>query len=87
MQTMCRVDRRLNAEPGTNVFKIHLPFDTLVTMFIHIKQETSANEHATQHVALFEVLEPVECYYYFLEHYLEVMQDKNKQSCGAFHVY
>ena len=38
MQTMGCVDRRLDAEPGTHVFGIHLSFDTLVTMFICIKQ-------------------------------------------------
>ena len=60
IQTMGCVDHWLNTEPGTNIFKIHLYFNTLVTMFIHIKQGTSANEHATQLLALFEVLEPVD---------------------------
>ena len=91
MQTMGRVDRRLDAVPGTNVFEIHLSFDTLVTMFIRIKQGESNKERSIQLVALFEVLEflliPDECYHSYLEHYLEVVTDNNKEPCKHFCTY
>ena len=91
MQTMGCVDRCLDAEPGTHTFEIHLSFDTLVTMFIRIKQGESNKEQSIQRVALFEVLEflviPDECYHSYLEHYFEVVTDDNKEPCGEFCTY
>ena len=44
MQTMGPVDCRLDAEPGTHVPGIHLSVNTLVIMFILIKQGESNKE-------------------------------------------
>ena len=57
MQTMGCVGHRLNVVPGSNLSEIHLYFDTLVTMFICIKQGISNEEQSTQLIALYEVLE------------------------------
>ena len=56
LQCMGRVDRQLNAVPGTHIFEIHLLLDTFVTMFIHIQHVSVKKERDTQLVALFEVL-------------------------------
>ena len=73
------------------MFEIHLSFDTLVTMFIRIKQGESDKERSIQLVALFEVLEflviPDECYHSYLEHYFEVVKDNNKEPCEHFCTY
>ena len=91
MQTLGYIDRGLNAEPGSNVFKIHLSFSTLITMFIRIKRGTSADKQATPLVVLFGVLEflvvLVDYYHSFLEHYFEVVWENNTQSCGSFCTY
>ena len=76
LQCMGRVDRQLNAVPGTHLFEIHLSLDTFFTMFIHIQQVSVKKERDTQLVALFEVLEclviPTECMHSFFEHKFEV---------------
>ena len=77
MQTMGHIGHTLNAESGFNAFEMHLYFDSMVTMFICIKQGTSADERTTQLVSSFELLEfhvvPVEYYHSFLEYHFEVM--------------
>lgn len=61
------------------VFEIHLSLDTLITMFIHIKQCDSNKERSIQLTALYKVLEflviPNECYHSYFENYFDVVTD------------
>ena len=80
MQTMSRVDRRLNPAP---TFKnIHLSFDTVIGLFVRIKKVECLDERETQLVALYECLEmlviPGKCYHSAIEHKFEVVYDNEK---------
>ena len=87
-QTMGTVDCCLDAILGSNTFKIHIYFDSIVSMFIRVMKATTAKKCSTQLVTMFKVLRflvtPDECYHLFIEHYLEILHDTNKVNCGLF---
>ena len=56
VQELGRVDRQRNTEPGSNTYKVHVSFDSFVSLFIRIMQGGDADERKVQLAQLYEVL-------------------------------
>ena len=88
LQTMGRVDRRLNAIPGSNTFEIHISFDSVISMYLRVMRTASTPERNTQLIAMYEVLKflvtPDICYHSFIERYSELIDKHDKQPCQSF---
>ena len=88
VQEMGRVDRMLNALPGTNVYVVHLCFYSVVGLFVRVMKTTDDAERQRQVDAMMEVLRfllsPTECYHSFIERYFEEGDAGEKVGCGSF---
>ena len=87
VQELGRVDRLRNAEPGTNTYEVHVSFDSYISLFIHIMQNTIAKERSIQLSQLAEVVEfliiPSKCYHTVIEDYFERDEQPDKSGCGS----
>lgn len=88
VQELGRVDRRRNAEPGTNTYEIHISFDSYISIFVRIMKNTDADERKVQLRQLHEVLEfllvPSTCYHTTIENYFERRIEGEKCDCEKY---
>ena len=87
VQELGRVDRLRNAEPGTNTYEVHVSFESYISLFIRIMQNTDAKERSVQLSQLAEVVEfliiPSKCYHTVIEDYFERDEQPDKSNCGS----
>ena len=88
VQEKGRVNRKMLAEPGAHTYEVHVSFDSYVSLYIRIHQNSDSTERKKQLVALHEVLDflvtPTECYHSFIEKYFEYNADTEKEPCGLY---
>ena len=75
VQEFGRVDRKMNATPGSNTYEIHLDFNSYVSIFIRAMKCNDAAERKKQliahHIVMAYTLCPNECYHTFTKNYFE----------------
>jgi superfamily II DNA helicase RecQ len=87
-QEMGRVDRGLDAEPGSNTYEVHADANSYLSFFIRTMSCSDAQERKQQltahHLVMQSLLTPTECYHVCLEKYFELTPLPNKEPCGHY---